>query len=109
MKNHKGECSNLDETAYRSLHSGKVAKLGPMLFALVLHKLVTSIEVDDDCLHLILEAWYLDDGVLSGKRSAVIRALLLIEEHGPHLGLHINFSKHELFSRNGNSHFPPVV
>ena len=42
--------------------------LGPMLFALVLHKLVTtSIEVDDDCLHLILEAWYLDDGVLAGR------------------------------------------
>eukprot|EP00731_Ephydatia_muelleri_P016164 Em0009g588a len=83
--------------------------LGPMLFALVLHKLVTSIEVDDDCLHLILEAWYLDDGVLAGERSAVIRALHLIEELGPYLGLHINFSKCELFSRNGNSHFPPVV
>eukprot|EP00731_Ephydatia_muelleri_P022126 Em0014g717a len=81
--------------------------LGPMLLALVLHKLVTSIEVDDDCLHLILEAWYLDDGVLAGERSAVIRALHLIEELGPHLGLHINFSKCELF-RNGNSHFPPV-
>ena len=83
--------------------------LGPMLFALVLHKLVTSIEVDDDCLHLILEAWYLDDGVLAGEKSAVIRALHLIEELGPYLGLHINFSKCELFSRNGNSHFPPVV
>ncbi|KAL5484116.1 hypothetical protein EMCRGX_G020564 [Ephydatia muelleri] len=80
--------------------------LGPMLFALVLHKLVTSIEVDDDCLHLILEAWYLDDGVLARERSAVIRALHLIEELGPHSGLHINFSKCELFSRNGNSHFP---
>ena len=83
--------------------------LGPMLFALVLHKLVTSIEVDDDCLHLILEAWYLDDGVLAGERSTVIHALHLIEELGPHLGLHINLSKCELFSRNGNSHFPPVV
>ena len=83
--------------------------LGPMLFALVLHKLVTSIEVDDDCLHLILEAWYLDDGVLARERSAVIRALHLIEELGPYLGLHINFSKCKLFSRNGNSHFPPVV
>ncbi|KAL5483977.1 hypothetical protein EMCRGX_G020399 [Ephydatia muelleri] len=83
--------------------------LGPMLFALVLHKLVTSIEVDDNCLHLILEAWYLDDGVLAGERSAVIRALHLIEELGPYLGLHINFSKCEPFSRNGNSHFPPVV
>ena len=83
--------------------------LGPMLFALVLHKLVTSIEVDDDCLHLILEAWYLDDGVLAGERSTVIHALHLIEELGPHLGLHMNLSKCELFSRNGNSHFPPVV
>ena len=70
---------------------------------------LTSIEVDDNCLHLILEPWYLDDGVLAGERSAVIRALHLIEELGSHLGLHINFSKCELFSRNGNSHFPPVV
>ena len=61
--------------------------LGPMLFSLVLHKLVTSIEVAmTTCLHLILEAWYLDDGVLAGERSAVIRALHLIEELGPHLG-----------------------
>ena len=54
--------------------------LGPMLFALVLHKLVTSIDADDDCLQLLLEAWYLDDGVLAGERSAVIRALHLIED-----------------------------
>ena len=82
-----------------------------MLFALVLHKLViiTSIDADDDCLQLLLEAWYLDDGVLAGERSAVIRALHLIEELGPHLGLYINFSKCELFSRSGNSLFPPVV
>ena len=52
--------------------------LGPMLFALVLHKLVTSIDADDDCLQLLLEAWYLDDGVLAGERSAVIRALHLM-------------------------------
>ena len=47
--------------------------------------------------------------VLAGERSAVIRALHLIEELGPHLGLYINFSKCELFSRSGNSLFPPVV
>ena len=83
--------------------------LGPMLFALVLHKLVTSIDADDDCLQLLLEAWYLDDGVLAGERSAVLHALHLIEELGRHLGLYINFSKCELFSRSGNSLFPPVV
>eukprot|EP00731_Ephydatia_muelleri_P014911 Em0008g631a len=75
--------------------------LGPMLFALVLHRLVTSIDADDDCLQLLLEAWYLDDGVLAGERSAVICALHLIEDLGPHLGLYINFSKCELFSRSG--------
>eukprot|EP00731_Ephydatia_muelleri_P037857 Em0581g6a len=54
-----------------------------------------------DCLQLLLEAWYLDDGVLAGERSAVICALHLIEDLGPHLGLYINFSKCELFSRSG--------
>ena len=49
----------------------------------------------------------LDDGVLAGERSAVLRALQLIEELGPHLGLNINFSK--VFSRGGNSPFSPVV
>ena len=39
--------------------------LGPVLFSLAIHKLVTSIDADDDCFHLLLEAWYLDDGVLA--------------------------------------------
>ena len=69
--------------------------LGPMLLALVLHKLVTIIAADDDFLHLLLEVWYLNDGVLAGDRSAVLRALHLMEELGPHLGLHINFQKCE--------------
>ena len=60
--------------------------LGPMLFALVLHKLVSSIEADDDCINLSFNAWYLDDGILAGERSAVVRALHLIEELGAPLG-----------------------
>ncbi|KAL5517148.1 hypothetical protein EMCRGX_G002629 [Ephydatia muelleri] len=75
--------------------------LGPMLFALVLHKLVSSIEADDDCINLSFNAWYLDDGLLAGERSAVVRALHLIDELGPHLGLLINYPKCEVFSRNG--------
>ena len=80
-----------------------------MLFALVLHKLVSSIEADDGCINLHLNMWYLDDGVIAGERSAVARALYLIEELGPHLGLHINLSKCELFSRGGNSLFPVCI
>eukprot|EP00731_Ephydatia_muelleri_P012239 Em0006g1133a len=80
-----------------------------MLFALVLHKLVSSIEADDDCINLSFNAWYLDDGILVGERSAVVRALHLIEELGPHLGLFINYPKCEVFSRNGISLFPASV
>ena len=60
--------------------------LGPMLFALVLPKLVSSVEADDGCFNLLLNHWYLDDGVLAGDRLAVSRALNLIEELGPNLG-----------------------
>ena len=84
--------------------------LGPLLFSLVLHKLVSSIEADDDCVHyLLFQAWYLDDGVLAGHRKSVLRAIHLIEELGPALGLHINLTKCELFSSKGNTSFPPAV
>eukprot|EP00731_Ephydatia_muelleri_P016679 Em0009g1103a len=51
--------------------------LGPMLFALVLHKLVSSIDADDGCLNLILQTWYLDDGVLA-VRCAQAKKLLSV-------------------------------
>ena len=57
-----------------------------------------SIEADDGCIDISLEAWYLDDGVIAGDRQAMIRALGLIEELGPHLGLHISLHKCGLFS-----------
>eukprot|EP00731_Ephydatia_muelleri_P016838 Em0009g1262a len=47
--------------------------------------------------------------ILPCKRSAVLRALNLIEELGPHIGLVINFSKCEVFSPQGNHLFPPAV
>eukprot|EP00731_Ephydatia_muelleri_P009283 Em0004g1621a len=51
--------------------------LGPMLFALVLQKLISTIDADDECLQLLLQAWYLDDdGVLAGFGSASNRHLL---------------------------------
>ena len=62
-----------------------------------------------ECLQLLLQAWYFDEGVLAGKRSAVLRALNLIEELGPPIGLVINFSKCEVFSPQGNHLFPPAV
>ena len=47
-------------------------RLGPLLFSLALHKLVSSIDVDGGCFDLLLQAWYLDDGVLAGSCPAVL-------------------------------------
>ena len=74
--------------------------LGPLSFALVLHKALAAIDADDDCLHLILQTWYLDDGVLSGPRSDVRRALSLIKDPGLSLGIIINVAKCKLFNYN---------
>ena len=67
--------------------------LGPLLFSLVLQRLISSIDADDDCIQVLFQAWYLGNGVLTGRRSAVLRALSLIEELGPSLGTHINLAK----------------
>ncbi|KAL5478022.1 hypothetical protein EMCRGX_G024897 [Ephydatia muelleri] len=83
--------------------------LGPLLFALVLQKLISSVDADDECMDLLCQAWYLDDGALAGNRPAVLRAMHIIEEMGPALGLYINFTKCELFSSKGNASFPPAV
>ena len=45
---------------------------GPLLFSLALHKLVSSIDADDECFGLLLQAWYIDDGVLAGSDPAVL-------------------------------------
>ena len=58
------------------------------------------------CLTLLLNAWFLDDGVLAGKKSTILSALLLIGTLGPQLGLQINLSKCELFSHNDTNMFP---
>ena len=73
--------------------------LDPLLFSLALHKLVSSIDADDECFGLMLQTWYLDDGVLAGSHPAVLRAVHLLEELGPVLGIHINLTKCEYFGR----------
>ena len=75
----------------------------------MLHKLVSSIEADDECLNISQQNWYLDDGIIAGDRKAVACALDLMMELGPHLGLHTNLHKCELFNRNQNSFFPTSV
>ena len=75
--------------------------LGPLLFCLVLHVLVRKIQAD--CPDLLLHKWYLDDGALAGPTSVVARALSIIRLEGSKLGLHLNLSKCELFSRTASN------
>ena len=80
--------------------------LGPFLFCLVLQKVVSAIAADSVCSEPLFHAWYLDDGAIAGPRLAVEKALSIIQEMGPSLGLFVNPTKCELFSRGDLSSFP---
>ena len=80
--------------------------IGPLFFDLVLQKIVSAIDTDDECLDLLYQAWYHDDGILAGTKSALVRALTLIEELGPTVGIFINLSKCEIFCRTNTAMFP---
>ena len=80
--------------------------LGPLLFSLVLNLLVIKITEAFDCSRLLLQAWYLDDGILAGPRCALQRVLSLLQQDGPALGLFINLGKCEMFSHGDLEGFP---
>ena len=67
--------------------------LGPLLFSLVIQKLIAAINAM--CPGLALNLWYLDDGVLAGRTADVAAALAVIAELGPDLGLELNLVKNE--------------
>ena len=55
-----------------------VDPLGSLLFALVLQKLVSSVDADAECMDNLYQAWYLDDGALAGNRPAVLQTMHII-------------------------------
>ena len=79
--------------------------LGPLLFCLVLHKVVNAIAADSICSQLSFHSWYMDDGVIAGPKQAALQALSINKQLGPPLGLFINTSKCELFSKEGLTEF----
>jgi hypothetical protein len=64
--------------------------LGPLLFALALQQLLTSIK--DQVSKLALNAWFLDDGIIMGSRAALIK-VLNIKLEGPPRGFHLRTDK----------------
>ena len=61
---------------------------GPLCFALTLHPVVERIKREVP--HLLINAWYLDDGTLCGNPDDLLRALKIVEEDGPASGLNLN-------------------
>ena len=80
--------------------------LGPLLFSLILNVVVKAIATHPECGDLLYHVWYLHDGVLVGPSSHVRKALSLLIELGPPLGLHVNIKKCEVFSSGCLTHFP---
>ena len=68
-------------------------------FALVLQRIISEVNIDVECIQMLFHAWFLDDGMLAGTKSAVLQVMLLIEELGPPLGIFINLAL-ELLNRN---------
>ena len=82
--------------------------LGPLLFCLVLQKMISTIGGDPTCNGLKFHSWYIDDGVVAGPSQAVKQVISILHSQGPPLGLFLNKSKCErLFSKSDLSTFPP--
>ena len=80
--------------------------LGPLLFCLVLQKVVSAITADSVYSEQMFHAWYLDYGVVAGPRLAVEKALSIIQELGQALGLFVNPTKCKLFGLTDLNSFP---
>jgi len=63
--------------------------LGPALFALTLHPIVSSITNE-------LNIWYLDDGTVAGDPETVLQSFHVIREKGSEIGLFLNEDKCEV-------------
>ena len=83
--------------------------LGPLLFCLVLQKIISAIGMDPACNNLKCHSWYIDDGVVAGPSQAVKQAISIIHSQEPPLGLFLNTTKFELFRKSDPSAIPPEM
>jgi hypothetical protein len=67
--------------------------LGPAFFCFVLQALILRIQ--STCPELTLNSWYMDDGVLVGKATSLLKVLEVIQGFG--FGFKLNLKKCEIF------------
>ena len=79
--------------------------LGPLLFSLVLCRLLDDIR-DSSPMDSATQFWYLDDGTIVGPRSDAAKLYHAITCLGPKYGLSLNPHKCELYWPSGDQDFP---
>jgi hypothetical protein len=70
--------------------------IGPLLFCITTHKLVSSLSSE-------FKVFYLDDGTIGGNLDGITSDLRRIQEQGQDLGLCLNVEKSELVSHDHSS------
>ena len=53
--------------------------LCPLLFCLVLQKIISTIGVDPTCNDLKFHSWYIDDGVVDGPSQALKQVISILD------------------------------
>ena len=71
--------------------------IGPLLFCLSIHNLVSSLKSE-------YKIFYLEDGTIGGTLEDISSDLSFIEEAGEQLGLRLNVAKSELICNDGLIH-----
>jgi hypothetical protein len=71
--------------------------LGPVLYALVQHLLILRVKQEVPTL-AAKNVWFLDDGTLAGTASDLAKALSILQQEGPALGIHLNLHKTVVWS-----------
>ena len=74
--------------------------LGTLEFVLALHPIIK--QISEEVPSLELNVWYLDNGILCGSRSELLKALNILELEGPRRGLYLNRDKCLLFVPPGD-------
>ena len=82
--------------------------LGPLFFAFVLQKIISAVDIDDECIGLLFHASFLDDGLLAGSTSAVLQKMHLVEELGSQLGILSTLLNVSFLATISNT-FPAVI
>ena len=70
--------------------------LAPLLFSVTLHTLVLKLEREDPS--LTENAWFLDDGLISGNIPALQAVVDILQQEGPLKGLFLSSTKSKVWS-----------